>query len=151
MDSDTTLMVATSKVPMLKPGEFKIWRIRIEQYIQMIDYALWDVIENGLSLLKTQVVEGVTTLMPITSIEDKAQKRLEVKARINTANIYNLSDVVIYVFLASQPSSPQLVNEGFEQIHLDDLKEMDLRWQMAMLTMRVRRFLKKIGRKLTAN
>ncbi|GKG25912.1 ribonuclease H-like domain-containing protein, partial [Tanacetum coccineum] len=28
---------------------------------------------------------------------------------------------------------------------------MDLRWQMAMLTMRARRFLKNIGRKLTVN
>nr|GEV07998.1 retrovirus-related Pol polyprotein from transposon TNT 1-94 [Tanacetum cinerariifolium] len=47
---------------------------------EMTDYALWDVIENGTSLSKTQVVEGVTTLMPITSTEDKAQRRLEVKA-----------------------------------------------------------------------
>ncbi|GKA57473.1 hypothetical protein Tco_0756661 [Tanacetum coccineum] len=47
----------------------------------MIDYALWEVIENGPTLLKTQVVEGVTTLMPITSAKDKAQRRLEVKAR----------------------------------------------------------------------
>nr|GFA21959.1 ribonuclease H-like domain-containing protein [Tanacetum cinerariifolium] len=47
----------------------------------MIDYALWDVIENGHSLPKTQVVEGVTTLMHITHVEDKAQRRLEVKAR----------------------------------------------------------------------
>nr|GEY41172.1 ribonuclease H-like domain-containing protein [Tanacetum cinerariifolium] len=36
-------------------------------------------------------------------------------------------------------------------IHLDDLEEMDLKWQMAMLTMRARRFLKKTGRKLTIN
>nr|GEW11966.1 ribonuclease H-like domain-containing protein [Tanacetum cinerariifolium] len=55
--------------------------MRIEQYIQIIDYALWDVIENGPSLLKTQIMEGVITLMPITSVEDKAQRRLEVKAR----------------------------------------------------------------------
>nr|GEV33817.1 ribonuclease H-like domain-containing protein [Tanacetum cinerariifolium] len=47
----------------------------------MIDYALWDVIENGATLPKTQVVEGVTTMMPITTIEEKAQRRLEVKAR----------------------------------------------------------------------
>nr|GEU69395.1 ribonuclease H-like domain-containing protein [Tanacetum cinerariifolium] len=53
----------------------------IEQYIQMMDYALWDVIENGPSLPKTQVVEGVTIVMPITSVEYKAQRRLEVKAR----------------------------------------------------------------------
>ncbi|GJU23366.1 hypothetical protein Tco_1156708, partial [Tanacetum coccineum] len=37
----------------------------------MIDYALWEVIENGATLQKTQVVEGATTVMPITSAEDK--------------------------------------------------------------------------------
>nr|GFD33017.1 hypothetical protein [Tanacetum cinerariifolium] len=47
--------------------------------------------------------------------------------------------------------SPQLVNEDLEQIHPDDLEEMDLEWQMSMLTMRARRFLKKTGRKLTVN
>ncbi|GKF75202.1 hypothetical protein Tco_0224646, partial [Tanacetum coccineum] len=81
MDQDSTHMVATSKVPMLKPGEFELWRIRIEQYIQMIDYALWEVIENGATFPKTQVVEGITTLLSITFAEDKAQRRLDVKAR----------------------------------------------------------------------
>ncbi|GKA51866.1 hypothetical protein Tco_0745062 [Tanacetum coccineum] len=47
----------------------------------MIDYALWEVIENGASLPKTAVAEGVEKVMPITSAEDKAQRRLEVKAR----------------------------------------------------------------------
>ncbi|GKA48749.1 hypothetical protein Tco_0741707 [Tanacetum coccineum] len=47
MDQDSAHMVAASKVPMLKPGEYEIWRMRIEQYIQMIDYALWEVIENA--------------------------------------------------------------------------------------------------------
>ncbi|GJQ99142.1 hypothetical protein Tco_0522127 [Tanacetum coccineum] len=47
----------------------------------MIYYALWEVIENGATLPKTQVVEGVTTLLPITTAEDKAQRRLEVKDR----------------------------------------------------------------------
>nr|GEV17214.1 Gag-Pol polyprotein [Tanacetum cinerariifolium] len=52
-------MEAASKVPMLKPSEYEIWRMRIEQYIQMIDYALWEVLENGATLPKTQVVEEV--------------------------------------------------------------------------------------------
>ncbi|GJW78304.1 hypothetical protein Tco_0139986 [Tanacetum coccineum] len=81
MDQDSAYMVAASKVPMLKSGDFELWRMRIEQYIQMIDYALWEVIENGVTLPKTQVVEGVTTMMPITYAKDKAQRRLEVKAR----------------------------------------------------------------------
>nr|GEW93024.1 hypothetical protein [Tanacetum cinerariifolium] len=41
--------------------------------------------------------------------------------------------------------------KDLKQIHPDDLREMDLRWKMAMLIMRARRFLKKIGRKLTIN
>nr|GEY82151.1 hypothetical protein [Tanacetum cinerariifolium] len=70
-------MVAASKVPMHKPSEYEIWRMRTEQYIQMIDYALWEVIENGTTLPKTQVVKGVIIEMPITTAEEKAQRRLE--------------------------------------------------------------------------
>ncbi|GJY76307.1 ribonuclease H-like domain-containing protein, partial [Tanacetum coccineum] len=46
----------------------------------------------------------------------------------NSTNVDKLSDDVIY-----------------------DLEEMDLRWQMAMLTMRARRFLKNTGRRITVN
>ncbi|GJS80197.1 ribonuclease H-like domain-containing protein [Tanacetum coccineum] len=259
MDQDSAHMVAASKVPMLKPGEYEIWRMRIEQYIQMIDYALWEVIENGATLPKTTTVEGVVTLK-FNSIKDakklleavekrfggnaatrKTQRNLlkqqyknftapssemldqtfdrlqklvsqlelldeklsqedvnqkllrslspewnthavvwrnkadldtmsmddlynnlkvyepEVKgmsSSINTANstnIDNLSDAIICAFFASKPNSPQLVHEDLQQIYLDDMEEIDLRWQMAMLTMRARRFLKNIGRKLTIN
>ncbi|GKC64810.1 hypothetical protein Tco_1097408 [Tanacetum coccineum] len=70
---------------------------------------------------------------------------------VNSTTIDNLSDVVIYTFFASQSNSPQLNNEDLQQIHLDDLEEIDLRWQMAMLTMRERRFLKNTGRKFSMN
>nr|GEV25290.1 ribonuclease H-like domain-containing protein [Tanacetum cinerariifolium] len=49
-----------------------------------------------------------------------------------------------------QSNSPQLLHEDLEQIDLNDMEEMDLRWQMAMLTMRARN-LKKTGRNLTVN
>ncbi|GKA22548.1 hypothetical protein Tco_0708510 [Tanacetum coccineum] len=71
--------------------------------------------------------------------------------QVNTSNIDNLSNAVICAFLSSQPNNPQLAHEDLQQIHPDDLKEMDLRWQMAMLTMRARRFLKNTSRKLTIN
>ncbi|GJV20017.1 hypothetical protein Tco_1369037 [Tanacetum coccineum] len=47
----------------------------------MIDYALWEVIENGNSAPKTTIVEGVEKVIPPTIVEEKAHKRLEVKAR----------------------------------------------------------------------
>nr|GFD53510.1 ribonuclease H-like domain-containing protein [Tanacetum cinerariifolium] len=58
-------------------------------------------------------------------------------------NVDSLSNAVIYSFFVSQSTSPQLDNKDLNQIDVDDLKEMDLRWQMAMLTMRARRFLQK--------
>nr|GEU53277.1 hypothetical protein [Tanacetum cinerariifolium] len=47
-----------------------------------------------------------------------------------------------------QPVSDKSVEQ---KIDVDDLEEMDLRWQMAMLTMRARRFLQKTGRNLGDN
>nr|GEV27177.1 putative reverse transcriptase domain-containing protein [Tanacetum cinerariifolium] len=45
----------------------------------------------------------------------------------------------------------QLDNEDLKQIDADDLEEMDLKWQMAMLTIRARRFLQRTRRNLGAN
>nr|GEY05007.1 ribonuclease H-like domain-containing protein [Tanacetum cinerariifolium] len=66
-------------------------------------------------------------------------------------NVDTLSNAVIYSFFASQSNSPQLDNDDLKQIDADDLEEMDLKWQMAMLTMRARRFLQRAGRNLREN
>nr|GEW85575.1 ribonuclease H-like domain-containing protein [Tanacetum cinerariifolium] len=71
------------------------------------------------------------------------------KAKVSTLlNVDSLSDAVIYSFFASQSNSSQLDNEDLKKINPDDLEEMDLKWQMAMLTMRARRFLKRTRRNL---
>ncbi|GKD03246.1 hypothetical protein Tco_1178220 [Tanacetum coccineum] len=69
----------------------------------------------------------------------------------NSANTDSIGDDVIYSFFANQSNSPQIDNEDLQHIDVDDLEEMDLKWQMAMLTMRARRFLNKIGRKINSN
>ncbi|GJX74611.1 ribonuclease H-like domain-containing protein [Tanacetum coccineum] len=45
-------------------------------------------------------------------------------------------------------TSPQLENEDLQQIDEDDLEKLDLRWQVAMLTVRVKKFIQKTGRNL---
>nr|GEV96289.1 hypothetical protein [Tanacetum cinerariifolium] len=156
--------------------------------------------ENGPTLLKTHVVKGVETVMPITSVEDKAHRRLEVKARItlmmgipnehqlkfnSIKDAKQLIEAIEKRFgeLLGEKISHEDVNQKLLRslspewnthavvcrnksdidtmsmddlynnlkIHPDDLEEMDLKWQMAMLTIRARRFLKNIGRKLNLN
>nr|GFC83526.1 hypothetical protein [Tanacetum cinerariifolium] len=48
-------------------------------------------------------------------------------------------------------NSPQLDNNDLKQIDADDLEEIDLKWQMAMLTIRAKRFLQSYRRNLGAN
>nr|GEX49350.1 hypothetical protein [Tanacetum cinerariifolium] len=67
------------------------------------------------------------------------------------ASTASYADDVIFSFFSNQSNAPQLDNEDLEQIDIDDLEEMDLKWQVAMLTMRVKRFIKKIARKLDLN
>ncbi|GJX06878.1 hypothetical protein Tco_0194810 [Tanacetum coccineum] len=218
--------------------------MRMEQYLQCIDYTLWEIVENGNAPIVTKTVDGKETVIPPTSVEEKAQRKAELKARstllmalpnehqlkfnsykvaktlmkaiknifrevieqtyemiqklisqleihgevisqedINqkflrslsqewtmhtivwknkpeietlslddlfnnlkayesegaadsSTTVENLSDAVIYSFFASQPSISQLDNEDQQQIHPDDLEEIDLRWNIAMLTMR---------------
>ncbi|GJX31319.1 putative ribonuclease H-like domain-containing protein [Tanacetum coccineum] len=241
---DTSNHASTSNVyPVVEPTNDKI-----------------EVIENGVTLQKTTTVEGVVTVMPITTGEEKAQRRLEVKARstlttgipnehqlkfnsikdakklleaiekrfggnastrktqrnllkqqhenftalssemldqtfdklqklvsqikadldtISMDDLYNSlkvyepevkglsslsSSTQIMAFVSSSNNNTSSTNgavntaqavntahEDLQQIYPDDIEEMDLRWQMAMLTMRERRFLKNTGRKLTVN
>nr|GEY92416.1 hypothetical protein [Tanacetum cinerariifolium] len=75
-----------------------------------------------------QVVDGVVQAVAPTTVEQRLAKKNELKS-----------------------NSPQSDNDDLKQIDADDLEEMDLKWQMAMLTMIARRFLQRTGRNLGAN
>ncbi|GJY25667.1 zinc finger, CCHC-type containing protein [Tanacetum coccineum] len=47
MEFESAQSNTTAKLPILKLGEYEMWVIRIKQYFQVQDYALWEVIENG--------------------------------------------------------------------------------------------------------
>ncbi|GKB47740.1 retrovirus-related pol polyprotein from transposon TNT 1-94 [Tanacetum coccineum] len=94
---------------------------------------------HNVAFLSSSSTNSATRAVNTTSTQGAAD---------SSTTVENLSDAVIYSFFASQPSIPQLDNEDLQQINPDDLEEMDLRWNIAMLTMRARRFLKNTGRKL---
>ncbi|GJV15134.1 hypothetical protein Tco_1360457 [Tanacetum coccineum] len=74
---------------------------------------------------------------------------------VSTASTNNstacLSDATIYAYLATQPNGSQVVHEDLEQIHEDDLDEMDLKWQLALLSMKARKFYQRTGKKIIIN
>nr|GEV07688.1 hypothetical protein [Tanacetum cinerariifolium] len=58
------------------------------------------------------------------------------------------TDEVIHSFFANQIGVPQLDYDDLEQINDDDMEKMDLKWRVAMISMRIKRFHKRTGRKL---
>ncbi|GKE75351.1 hypothetical protein Tco_1537392 [Tanacetum coccineum] len=265
MEVGTTTTNLTARLPILNPGDYDLWLMRIEQYFLMTDYSLWEVIKNRNRVLR-RTIGIVKHVYEPTTAEEKHDRRNEMKARatllialpnkyqlkfhsyqdakllmediekssktmdqtfdrlqklisqleiqgernkveietislddlynnlkiyeqeitgsastsqnpqnvafvsnstnstnntnkventgykvstahtqgngVNSTSLDNLCDAMICAFLASQPNSPQLAQEDLEQLHPDDLEEMDLQWEMAMLTIRARRFLR---------
>ncbi|GJV96707.1 hypothetical protein Tco_1548284 [Tanacetum coccineum] len=62
-------------------------------------------------------------------------------------NTSSYTDELMHSFFANQSSGPQLDHEDLEQIDGFDLEEIDLKWQVAMISIRLKKFYKKIGRK----
>ncbi|GJU70284.1 hypothetical protein Tco_1256543 [Tanacetum coccineum] len=101
---------------------------------------------------------GAEGPIPPKTIEQKLARKNELKAKstlllaILDEHLLKFHGVKVAKSLwEAIKNSPQLDNEDLEQIDTDYLEEMDLKWQVTMLTMRVKRFIKKIGRKMDLN
>ncbi|GKA43462.1 putative ribonuclease H-like domain-containing protein [Tanacetum coccineum] len=143
------------------PSEWKthtlIWRNKSD-----LDTMSMDDLYNNLKIYETEVKGSSSTYQNTQNVAFvSANNSSSTNEAVKTAhgifaanykdkapNVDILSDVVIYSFFVSQSNSPQLDNEDLKQIDPDDLEETDLKWKMAMLTIRARRFLKKTGRNL---
>ncbi|GJX54314.1 ribonuclease H-like domain-containing protein [Tanacetum coccineum] len=72
-----------------------------------------------------------------SSSTNNASRAVNTTQGVNTASTQSAAN-----------SSTTIENLNLQQINPDDLEEMDLRWNIAMLTMRARKFLKNTRRKL---
>nr|GEY16425.1 hypothetical protein [Tanacetum cinerariifolium] len=170
-------MVSSVKLLILKKGEYILWTIKMEQYSTHTDYALWEVILNGIDNLdiddlynNLKVYEADIKGSSGSSLNSQNVAFVFAKRTISTNELnvaYNVStatchssqtqgsssyaDELMFLFFANQSSSLQLDNEDLKQINQDNLEEMDLKWQVAMLSIRVKGFYKKTRRKLEFN
>ncbi|GKF93715.1 hypothetical protein Tco_0283415, partial [Tanacetum coccineum] len=61
----------------------------------------------------------------------------------------SLSHDTICAYIATQSNGSQIKYEDITQIDDDDIEEMDIKWNLALLSMRTDRFWKKTGKKIT--
>nr|GEU53057.1 ribonuclease H-like domain-containing protein [Tanacetum cinerariifolium] len=141
---------------------------------------IFEVIVNGDSVTPVALAStSAKGLIPPKTAEQKLAKKNELKAKSNhmlaisdelllkfhackdtfvsaasskdQAFTASYADDVMFSFFTNESNAPQFDNEDLEKIDADDLEEMDLKWNVAMLTIRVKRFIKKTIRKLDLN
>ncbi|GJT90981.1 ribonuclease H-like domain-containing protein [Tanacetum coccineum] len=122
-----------AKLPIAKLGECEMWEIRIKQYFQIQDYALWEVIENGNSWVPIPVTtpeSGPSTTLKMTvpsTTKENIYKKNDVKARISTGNTK--------VNTASTETSTASFSDATDGSKVN----------MALLSMRARKFYQETG------
>nr|GEY52560.1 uncharacterized mitochondrial protein AtMg00810-like [Tanacetum cinerariifolium] len=149
-EARTTATTLTAKLLILNLGEYDIWKNEIKARGTLLmtlpnkDQLKFHSYQDAKLLM--EAIEKSTNSTSSTNEADNIAYGVSTAHTqgntVNSTSVENLSDAVICDFLASHPNSPQLAREDSEQIDPDDLEEMDLHWEMAMLTIRARRALK---------
>ncbi|GJR88004.1 hypothetical protein Tco_0212015 [Tanacetum coccineum] len=117
MDTQTT---QTIKLPILQPGEYDLWKMRMEQYLQCIDYTLWEIIENGNAPIVTKTVNGKETAIPPTSqYENFAASSIEVIEQ----TYERLQKLISQLEMHGEVISPEDINQKF-------LRSLSQEWAM---------------------
>ncbi|GJS65097.1 ribonuclease H-like domain-containing protein [Tanacetum coccineum] len=140
MEAGSSIMVAAAKLPVLNPGEFE----RDGKHIGFKGSLLIKCLTIYMHHLRGSVYKLLIYIRPLLDDYKKGKKTTrDMNGR--------LSDAIIYAFLANQPNGSQVVHEDLEQIHEDDREEMDLKWQLALLSMKARKFYQRTGKKIIIN
>nr|GEW56006.1 ribonuclease H-like domain-containing protein [Tanacetum cinerariifolium] len=139
IEAGTTATTLTAKLSILNGEEYDLWLMRIEKYFLMTDYSLWEVIKNGNKVVN-KIVGTIKQIYEPTFVE-KLDRKNEMKARgtllmalpnKDQLNFHSYQDAKLLMEAIDK-------REDLEQIDPDDLEEMDLHWEMVMLTIRARR------------
>nr|GFB94027.1 hypothetical protein [Tanacetum cinerariifolium] len=66
-----------------------------------------------------------------------------------SVSVATISQDTTCAYISSQSSGSQIKFEDINQIDEDDMEEMDIKWNMALLSMRADKFWKKTGKKIS--
>nr|GEW07617.1 hypothetical protein [Tanacetum cinerariifolium] len=74
--------LSTIKLPILKKGEYDIWAMKIEHYLEHTDYLIWEVIQKGNGHVRVSTyTNGQIKVLPPKTAEEILAKGRERKAR----------------------------------------------------------------------
>ncbi|GJW51054.1 zinc finger BED domain-containing protein RICESLEEPER 2-like protein [Tanacetum coccineum] len=114
---------------------------------------------NNFKIIKQSVKKSVGASSDAQNLAFMTAPSTSSTNDVNTAKpAYEVSTVSPNVNTASpkvsmveNPNGSNLLQQGLEQIHEDDLEAMDLKWQLFLLSMRAKRYFQRTGKKIFIN
>ncbi|GJU58644.1 reverse transcriptase domain-containing protein [Tanacetum coccineum] len=103
-----------------------------------VDTLSIDDFKSNTNKVKSGFTGAYSTCTPSTSSTNIPEKEV----------LAGFADEVIYSLFAKQSEDWDLLHEDLEQIDNLDIEEMDINWQIAMIDIRMKKFYKKIGRRV---
>nr|GFB33463.1 hypothetical protein [Tanacetum cinerariifolium] len=129
MDLESAQNNVVAKLPLLKKGDYKMWKITTNT--------------DGTS---TSTISGLVTA------EEKAQKKNDVKARSMLLMAISNEHLLTFSQYKDAKTLFEAIQVRFDdQIYEEDLEETDLKWQLALLSFRARRYFQSTGKNITIN
>nr|GEX14269.1 hypothetical protein [Tanacetum cinerariifolium] len=148
------LMISRQSISSLTRVKDQVWMNKTDIETMSIDD-----LYNNFKIVKQDVKKSVGTstgaqnmafmTAPSTNstndvnIANPAYEASTVSPNVNTTSPQvsnaNFSDNVVYAFIVENPNGSNLLQQDLEQIHKDNLKAMNLRWQLSLLSMRAKR------------
>ncbi|GJV22209.1 putative ribonuclease H-like domain-containing protein [Tanacetum coccineum] len=136
------------KLDFLIKGQYDIGDMKMD-ILAHTDYPIWEVIQNGNGLWLYCIIFQLAKCRAFVSENTSSTNDVSTAYGVSNTSGHNSKheQTSSYSLLASQSSCPQLDHEDLDQVDEYDLEEMDLKWQVAMISMRIKKFYKKTGRK----
>nr|GEU31903.1 putative reverse transcriptase, RNA-dependent DNA polymerase [Tanacetum cinerariifolium] len=101
-----------------------------------IDYNPWEIIENGNASIVTKIVDGKETVIPPTTVEEKAQRRAELKARSNLLIALPNEHQLKFYSYKDAKSLMQAIKNRFGDINQKFLRSLSQEWTMHTIVWR---------------
>ncbi|GKF55135.1 hypothetical protein Tco_0165475 [Tanacetum coccineum] len=115
MEAGTASTNLTAKLPILNPGDYDLWLMRMEQYFLMTDYSLWEGRRNEMK------ARG-TLLMALPNKDQLKFHSYKDAKLLMEAIEKRLQKLITQLEIQGEV----IAQEDLEQIDIDDLEEMDL-------------------------
>ncbi|GJU41232.1 ribonuclease H-like domain-containing protein [Tanacetum coccineum] len=96
----------------------------------------------------TSSTNDINTAIPAYEVSTASPNVNTANHQVSTASF---SDNVVYAFMIENLNGSNLLQQDLEQIHEDDLKAMDLKWQLSLLSMRAKRYYHRTCKKIFIN